>query len=109
MMEMPVLRPRDDGRWELAEPFGGVPAGFVTDGGSIPRFFWRICGHPMQAPQVRAYVRHDWEYAVARKPRKVCDDQLLADLKDCGVGLVNRTTQYFAVRAFGARHYGKEG
>ena len=28
----PLLRPRADGKWELAEDWEGIPAGFATDG-----------------------------------------------------------------------------
>jgi len=36
-----------------------VPAGFHTDGASIPRFFWRIIGHPF-GPYLAAAIVHDW-------------------------------------------------
>ena len=39
-----------------------VPAGTRTDGASIPRFLWRVCGHPLQAPRVYAATLHDWLY-----------------------------------------------
>ena len=40
-----------------------VPAGTTTDGASIPRFLWRVCGHPLEAPRVYAAMLHDWLYA----------------------------------------------
>ena len=39
-----------------------VPAGTRTDGASIPRFLWRVCGHPLQAPRLYAALLHDWIY-----------------------------------------------
>ena len=39
-----------------------VPAGATTDGASIPRFLWRVCGHPLMAPRVYAALLHDWIY-----------------------------------------------
>lgn len=39
-----------------------VPAGFKTDGASVPRFLWRAVGHPFQADVIRAAVIHDYLY-----------------------------------------------
>ena len=39
-----------------------VPAGTTTDGASIPRMLWRVCGHPLEAPRVYAALLHDWLY-----------------------------------------------
>jgi len=39
-----------------------VPNGFVTDGASIPRWLWTICGSPMDVPRIYAAVVHDWLY-----------------------------------------------
>ena len=33
--------------------------GEITDGGSIPRFFWRVAGPPFQSPLLPAYIIHD--------------------------------------------------
>ena len=39
-----------------------VPAGATTDGASIPRFLWRVCGHPLESPRLYAALLHDWIY-----------------------------------------------
>ncbi len=39
-----------------------VPAGTSTDGASIPRFLWRVCGHPLESPRLYAALLHDWIY-----------------------------------------------
>lgn len=39
-----------------------VPAGVSTDGASIPRFLWRVCGHPYESPRLYAALLHDWIY-----------------------------------------------
>jgi hypothetical protein len=36
-----------------------APAGMKTDGASIPRFFWRLIGDPMNPQFIRAAVIHD--------------------------------------------------
>ena len=45
-----------------------VPAGTSTDGASIPRFLWRVCGHPLQAPRLYAALLHDWIYGGCALP-----------------------------------------
>lgn len=56
--------------WELAKDWtitykGEVyhlPAGFMTDGASIPRFLWRVCGTPLKTPRLYAALVHDFIY-----------------------------------------------
>ncbi len=39
-----------------------IPAGFESDGVSVPRFFWRIISPPIDPRTIRAGVVHDWIY-----------------------------------------------
>ena len=39
-----------------------VPKGFESDGCSMPRFFWRIFGHPFDMQYLREAILHDWLY-----------------------------------------------
>ncbi len=39
-----------------------VPAGFRSDGASVPRFFWRLVFPPGEPAALRAAVIHDWIY-----------------------------------------------
>lgn len=107
-MPMPKLTPREDGRWEVCEPYFGVPAGFVTDGASIPRFLWRVCGHPMEAPAVAAAVLHDHDYAAGARTRAEADGAFRENLARCGVGRVRSWLFWLAVRLFGRRRYNNE-
>lgn len=50
-------------RWRLVEPFRGVPAGFETDGASVPRLFWWFMDPASEA--FEASVIHD--HALRRK------------------------------------------
>ena len=45
-----------------------VPAGTSTDGASIPRFLWRVCGHPLESPRLYAALLHDWIYGGCMLP-----------------------------------------
>ena len=39
-----------------------VPAGFSSDGASVPRFFWRLVFPPGDQKALRAAFVHDWIY-----------------------------------------------
>ena len=84
-----------------------VPSGTRTDGASIPRFLWRLCGHPLQAPRVYAATLHDWLYGGAAMgiTRKEADRCYYALLRHFGVAGWRAKTEYYALRLFGARHY----
>jgi len=96
-----------DGRIRLIRDFGEVPCDFVCDGASVPRFCWRVFGHPYDRRHIRGGVRHDWWYAVGgdEKCRKAADQQYREDLKEDGQGFICRWLEYFAVRLGGRSHY----
>ena len=95
------------------------PENMWTDGASIPRFFWRLIGHPMTSSFVKAAVIHDagymnkleWSYqedgewVVESHTRKEVDELLLALLKDLKVAWWRRKLMYRAVRWFGGSHW----
>jgi len=97
------------------------PAGMWTDGASIPRFFWRVIGHPMMLPYVKAAVIHDagymdkleWSYkedgewVAEAHTRKEIDELFLALMKALGISWWRRTMMYQAVRWFGGKHWTK--
>jgi hypothetical protein len=98
-----------DGRIRLIRPFEHVPRGFICDGASVPRFFWRFLGHPYDRRHLKPGIRHDYGYAVGKVPRKVLDRLYRSDLKEEGLGLVRRNLEYLGVRVFGGRHYNAKG
>ena len=95
------------------------PEGMWTDGASIPRFFWRLVGHPMTSSFVKAAVIHDagymnkleWSYkeddewVLEDHTRKEVDELFLSLMKDLGVSWWRRTMMYRAVRWFGGGHW----
>lgn len=98
-----------NGHIRLLRPFEYVPRGFVCDGASVPRFFWRFLGHPLDRRHLKPGVRHDYGYATGTVPRKILDRQYRADLKAEGLGIFRRNLEYIGVRVFGRRHYNKGG
>ena len=96
-----------DGRIRLIRDFGEVPRGFICDGASVPRFFWRIFGHPYDKKHIRGGVRHDYGYTVGgdKKMRKAMDERYRQDIRADGQNLVFAWLEYFAVRLGGRSHY----
>ena len=112
--------------WHIQEICGcrfTVPAGTQTDGASIPRFLWRVCGHPLQAPRVYAAVLHDWLYTRSGPPdagridgysypadltREQADECYYRMLRHFGVAAWLATTAHFDLRLFGGKHYNKD-
>ncbi len=98
-----------------------VPAGTTTDGASIPRFLWRICGHPLEAPRVYAALLHDWLYSgidpaafvdgacPSDLTRKEADTCYYLMLRHFGVKSWKAWMEYVALRWFGASHYRSSG
>jgi Protein of unknown function (DUF1353) len=93
-----------------------VPKGFVTDLASIPRPLWSV--YPPDGPWVKAAVIHDFLYftqgdgiwfkhgGVARaKPyeRREADDIFREAMVDRGIGGVDRSAIWAAVRVAGGK------
>ena len=58
-----------------------VPKGFESDGCSMPRFFWRVFGHPFDMQYLREAILHDWLYKTQQFDRKTADLIFSEELK----------------------------
>jgi hypothetical protein len=78
-----------------------VPAGFVTDGASIPRVFWNI--FDPYGPYLKAAVVHDYLYSPLNDDyyRGEADCIFKEAMYNMGIGWPTRETIYRAVRLFG--------
>jgi len=100
-----------------------VPKGFVTDGASIPRYLWWICGDPMAVPRIYAAIVHDWLYGGAGTVEYRTQDGELVRMdytrqeadeiyRDYQIALGIRKfkayTEYYALRACGWTHWKKD-
>jgi hypothetical protein len=83
----------------------GVPAGFITDGASIPEMFWSILS-PF-GPWFHAALFHDWGYSRNNTTLTRAEvDAIFKELMfNIGVPWLKRETIYRAVRLFGASSY----
>lgn len=80
-----------------------VPAGFESDGASVPRFFWRVVFPPGDADALRAAILHDYIYRehpagwTRAEADRLFRDVLIAD----GVPTFRARLAYWGVRLFG--------
>lgn len=84
-----------------------VPAGFETDGASIPRWLWPVCGHPLQAPRVVAAIVHDFLYGGGdpEATREDADD-LYRDMQIAlGIPRWKAYVEWAALVMFGKSHW----
>jgi hypothetical protein len=109
------LRVLDGKRWELLTAFVyhvgqypsahviTVPAGFVTDLASVPRFLWVV--FPPHGRYAKAAIVHDWLYSHGNVSRKQADLIFLEGMLVLGVPHWKARVLYFAVRLFGGAHF----
>lgn len=88
---------------EEAERIIRVPAGFVTDFASVPRFFWRVL--PPTGQYGKAAVVHDYLYRSHEVPKEVADKVFLEGMLVLGVPEWKARIMYAAVAVFGGRPY----
>lgn len=79
-----------------------IPAGFLTDGASVPRGLWNI--FPPFGRYNRASLLHDYLYKTGRinnapVTRKQADDLFLDAMKALGVSWATRWAMWAGVRA----------
>lgn len=116
ILDLPKIQPSADGGecWVLVEDFHvlvdgmmfTVPAGFKTDGASIPRFLWRLCGHPLETRRFPVAVLHDWLYEVDQGLTRQQVDEIYRDgLLSLGFSKWAANAEYYALRLFGASRW----
>jgi hypothetical protein len=92
-----------------------TPKGFITDGASIPRFFWRVIGGPFGRYRTAA-VPHDAAYRgelivthlgrpIPRLARCTADEWFLDIMRYEGIAPWKRRVMWWAVRHFGGRSW----
>ena len=87
-----------------------VPEGSKTDGASIPRALWSVCGHPLTSPRVYAAIVHDYIYggggplAMTRADADAVYRDLLVRL---GWPKYKAYIEWAAIRACGGSHWTK--
>jgi len=111
MKPQPIITPVEgsDTIWRLVYDYEtsalgvrvDIAAGFLFDGLSIPRVFWRVVGHPLMGRALRGGLTHDALYASHLVDRDFADRMFLAVLTEDGVSWHTRRIMYLAVHLFG--------
>ncbi|MDD3886737.1 MAG: DUF1353 domain-containing protein [Victivallaceae bacterium] len=86
-------------RWQT------VPAGFESDGMSIPRVLWRLLDPAVSGRSITAAVIHDWLYSVKICTRAEADQELFDMLLAYDYPKWKAHLCYTGVRLFGWSHW----
>ena len=80
-----------------------VPAGFRSDGASVPRFFWRFVFPPGDTRAMRAAFVHDWIYRTHPEnwTKEEADELFRELLIEDGMPERYARRAYWGVRLFG--------
>ncbi len=111
MLALPIITPLEgsDHIWRLVYDYQSISlgvkinirAGFLFDGLSIPRVFWRIVGHPLMGRSLPAGLNHDALYASHLADREMSDMIFYDLLARNSVPWAKRWTVFYAVRICG--------
>lgn len=103
----PIIQAIDRDRWKLIVNYQNnftrryIKRGFIFDGASIPRAFWRVVGHPMEGDILASALEHDAEYSAQFISKKQADERFLQNMEHAGVCWMKRKVFYYAVKFFG--------
>ena len=88
-----------------------VPAGYESDGASVPRFFWRFVFPPGDIHALRAAFLHDYVYREHPKgwTRKMADEMFLAVMLEDGCDRRRAYLAYAGVKLFGYSSWTRGG
>lgn len=105
-----VLEHISGGKYRLVEPMKimryVVPAGFITDGASIPRFFWSLVGSPFTGKYVEVAILHDYLYSGAIDISfKEANRIFYKGMRKADVNKVKAYLMYKAVSFFGKKRF----
>ena len=84
-----------------------IPAGFKSDGASVPRFFWRWVFPPGDSRAMLAAFAHDFVYRThpAGWTKADADNMFYDLLRQNGVPYFNAKRAYCGVRLFGGKSW----
>ncbi|MCV6625854.1 MAG: DUF1353 domain-containing protein [Cellvibrionaceae bacterium] len=94
-------------RWRLLAPLVTpeytIPAGFESDGASVPRPFWPII--PRVGKYLTASIVHDWMYVNAIGTKREADRLFKLNMQRAGVSRWRVWLMYLSVKTFGRGSY----
>lgn len=97
-----VANPVDMNQWGIDTK---IPAGFMSDGMSVPKFFWRWLGPKVAPVTVSPSIVHDWMYHTHCVERKIADKWYRDALIHNGYSKIKAYACYAGLRLFGGSHW----
>ena len=94
-----------DGCCRLLSGYHRIPEGFVWDGASIPRYFWRMFGHPYDRHHLRGGLKHDFNYQEGIMSRSKCDRIYYHDIREDRQPFILACLEWLVLRIFGWLRY----
>ena len=84
-----------------------LPRGTTFDGASIPRFLWRVCGHPLAQPRLPIAIFHDGAYSALFPglTREQADELYRIGLVAVGIWRAVAFVEWYAIRRCGGSHW----
>ena len=82
-----------------------VPEGFISDGASVPRFFWRLLSPCIDPITLGPSIEHDWRYENHIGTRAECDADYKDRLIENGYPRWKAYLTLLGVRIGGKSHY----
>ena len=88
-----------------------IPAGFESDGASVPRLFWSTVFPPGDSKALRPAIIHDYIYRThpERWTRKMADETFYEMLVSAGISKWRAYKAYLGVRLFGQSAWEAQG
>lgn len=88
-----------------------VPAGFESDGASVPRFLWSIVSPVIDHRTIRAALAHDYIYREhpVGWSRKLADELFYRLCREDGLSMIKSTLAYHGIRIFGGNAWNEGG
>lgn len=80
-----------------------APKGAITDGASIPKFFWSVIGGPFEGKYRGPSILHDWYCDRRTRPWKDVDRMFFRAMLTAGVNRLKAQIMYAAVLAYGPK------
>lgn len=97
-----VARPVNLSQWGLDTE---IPSGFMSDGMSVPKFFWRWLGPKVAPVTVSPSIVHDWLYKTHIVSRKEADKWYRDALIHNGYSKIKAYACYAGLRLCGWSHW----
>lgn len=83
-----------------------VPAGYQSDGASVPRFLWRLLSPCIDPLTLVPSIVHDYLYEWRLGTRYEADEWYVNSLDGIGYPVWKCILTFIGIRLFGGSHYG---